>query len=191
MFNYVKPALILFTLLTLLTGVVYPLFVTVVTQCLFPRQANGSLITDDTGRAAGSELIGQHFGNPAFFWGRPSATSTYPYNAAASGGSNLSTTNPSLLKSVTQRIDALHAADPENKADIPADLVTASASGLDPHITPAAASYQIERIAKVRHIDPEKLRKLVSSHTEQRQWMIFGEPRVNVMVINRALAEFD
>ncbi len=191
MFNYIKPALILFFLLTVLTGVAYPLFVTGIAQLIFPRQANGSLITNDTGQAVGSELIGQNFSQPAFFWGRPSATSPSPYNAGASGGSNFGPANPALLDTVTKRVDALHAADPENKAAIPVDLVTASASGLDPHITPAAAEYQIERVARTRHIDPEKLRELVRPHIKQRQWMVFGEPRINVLNLNRALAEFD
>jgi K+-transporting ATPase ATPase C chain len=188
MISYFKPALILFTLMTLLTGVAYPLLVTGLSQYIFPRQANGSLITDNSGNVSGSKLIGQVFSNPSYFWGRPSATSLYPYNAGASGGSNLGPTNPALMDVVKARIDALQAADPENKAAIPVDLITASASGLDPHISPAAADYQVGRIARLRNINLEKLRKLVHAHTEDRQWGIFGEPRVNVLALNLALA---
>ena len=188
MISYFKPALILFTLLTLLTGVAYPLLVTGLSQLIFPQQANGSLIKDDTGNVVGSALIGQAFQGPGYFWGRPSATAPYPYNAGASGGSNLGPTNPALMDVVKARIDALQAADPDNKAAIPVDLITASASGLDPHISPAAADYQVSRIAKLRNIAPEKLRELVQAHTEGRQWGLFGEPRVNFLGLNLALA---
>jgi K+-transporting ATPase ATPase C chain len=187
MFTYFKPALILFTLMTLLTGVAYPLLVTGLSQYIFPQQANGSLITNNSGKVDGSKLIGQAFSNPAYFWGRPSATSLYPYNAGASGGSNLGPTNPALMDVVKARTDALQAADPENKAAIPVDLITTSASGLDPHISPAGADYQVSRIAKLRNIAPEKLRELVRAHTEERQWRLFGEPRVNVLALNLAL----
>jgi K+-transporting ATPase ATPase C chain len=186
---YFKPALILFTLMTLLTGVAYPLLVTGLAQIIYPQQANGSLITDNSGKVAGSKLIGQWFSNSAYFWGRPSATTPYPYNAGASGGSNLGPTNPALMDVAKARIEALQSAGPDYKAAIPVDLITASASGLDPHISPAAADYQVGRIARLRHVAPEKLRELVRSHTETRQWGLFGEPRVNVLALNLALAD--
>jgi potassium-transporting ATPase KdpC subunit len=189
MMSHLKPALILFTLMTLLTGVAYPLLVTGLAQLIFPQQANGSLMTDKHGNKVGSELIGQAFQDPRYFWGRPSATSPYPYNAGASSGSNLGPTNPVLMDVVKARIDALQAADPDNKAAIPVDLITASASGLDPHISPAAAEYQVSRIARRRKIAPEKMRKLVRLHTEDRQWVLFGEKRVNVLALNRALVD--
>lgn len=189
MMSYFKPALILFILMTLLTGVAYPLLVTGLAQLIFPQQANGSLMTDKHGNKVGSELIGQAFQDPRYFWGRPSATSPYPYNAGASSGSNLGPTNPVLMDVVKARIDALQAADPDNKAAIPVDLITASASGLDPHISPAAAEYQVSRIARRRKIAPEKMRKLVRLHTEDRQWVLFGEKRVNVLALNRALVD--
>ncbi|MGY6277366.1 potassium-transporting ATPase subunit KdpC [Methylomonas sp. MgM2] len=188
MSTYLKPAVALFTLLTLLTGVVYPLLVTALAQGFFPVQANGSLIKDDKGEIIGSELIGQQFSDPTYFWGRPSATSPYPYNAAASSGSNLGPINPALVDTVAARVKALLDADPGNRASIPVDLVTASASGLDPHISIVAAEYQVPRIAKARHIDPAKLRNLLAKHTEGRQWQIFGEPRVNVLKLNLSLA---
>jgi len=188
MSSYLKPALVLFALLTLLTGVVYPLLVTALAQGFFPFQANGSLLKNAEGQIIGSELIGQPFSDTRYFWGRPSATSPHPYNAAASSGSNLGPTNPALITTVEARIKALHEADPEKHAPIPIDLVTASASGLDPHISIAAAEYQIPRIAKTRHIDPAKLRNLVAKHTESRQLQIFGEPRVNVLKLNLSLA---
>ena len=188
MMSYFKPALILFILMTLLTGVAYPFLVTGLAQLIFPQQANGSLITNDSGNVVGSQLIGQAFSNPSYFWGRPSATSPYPYNAGASSGSNLGPTNPALVNVVKARITALQTADPDNKSAIPVDLITASASGLDPHISPAAADYQVSRIAKLRNIAPEKLRELVKTHTEGRQWGLFGEPRVNVLSLNLALA---
>ena len=187
MFTYFKPALILFTLMTLLTGVAYPLLVTGLAHLVFPQQASGSLITNHGGNVVGSNLIGQAFGNPSYFWGRPSATSPYPYNAGASSGSNLGPTNPVLMDIMKARIDSLQAADPDNKAAIPVDLITTSASGLDPHISPAGADYQVSRIAKLRNIAPEKLRELVRAHTEERQWRLFGEPRVNVLALNLAL----
>ncbi len=190
MMFYFKPALILFTLMTLLTGVAYPLLVTGLAQLVFPQQANGSLITNPNGKVVGSKLIGQAFNDPSYFWGRPSATAPYPYNAGASGGSNLGSTNPALMDLVKTRIAALQAADPDNKAAIPVDLITASASGLDPHISPAAAEYQVSRIARLRNIDPEKLQELVRSHTEGRQWGLFGEPRINVLGLNQALDSF-
>lgn len=184
---YFKPAFILLVLMTLLTGVAYPLLVTGLTQLIFPQQANGSLIANNSGKVVGSKLIGQAFSNPAYFWGRPSATSPYPYNAGASSGSNLGSTNPVLMDEVKSRVAALKAVAPDNKTSVPVDLVTASGSGLDPHISPAAAEYQVNRIAKIRKIDPEKLRELVQSHTEKRQWGLLGEPRVSILKLNLAL----
>lgn len=187
MIKHLKPAIILFVLLSVLTGVIYPAVVTGLAQLLFPRQANGSLTTDAGGKTTGSSLIGQPFGSPGHFWGRPSATGPFPYNAGASSGSNLGPTNPALVDAVKARIEALKAADPGNKAPIPVDLVTASGSGLDPHISPATADYQINRVAKARNMPVEKLRALVDANTESRQWGLFGEPRVNVLTLNLAL----
>jgi len=187
MIKHFKPAIILFFIFSVLTGVIYPAVVTGLAQLLFPRQANGNLITDGSGKTIGSDLIGQTFSNPGHFWGRPSATGPFPYNAGASSGSNLGPTNPALVDAVKARIEALKAADPDNKALVPVDLITASGSGLDPHISPAAAEYQINRVAKARNIAPAKLRELVQAHTEGRQWGLFGEPRVNVLNLNLAL----
>ncbi|WP_019867034.1 potassium-transporting ATPase subunit KdpC [Methylovulum miyakonense] len=187
MIKHLQPAVILFVIFTVLTGVVYPAIVTGLAQLLFPHQANGSLMTDSNGKIIGSNLIGQPFSDPGHFWGRPSATGPFPYNAGASSGSNLGPTNPALADAVKARIEALKAADPNHKAPVPVDLVMASGSGLDPHISPAAAEYQINRVAKARHIAPEKLRALVEANTEARQWGMFGEPRVNVLALNLAL----
>lgn len=187
MFKTIKPAATLLLVMTLLTGVLYPAVVTGLAQLLFAGQANGSLIQNSQGKAIGSALIGQAFTSPNYFWGRPSATGPFPYNAGASSGSNLGPTNPALLDAVKARIAALRAADPGNTSPVPVDLVTASGSGLDPHVSPAAADYQIGRIAKARHIAPEKLRELVAAHIEGRQWGVFGEPRVNIAALNRAL----
>lgn len=187
MFMHVKTALIMLSIWTVLTGAVYPALVTGIAQALFPKQANGSFIRDSQGQAVGSVLIGQSFSANKYFWGRPSETASYPYNSGASGGSNLGPTNPALADAVKARIKALHAADPNNKTPVPVDLVTASGSGLDPHISPAAAEYQIERVAKARHLDPETVRESVSRHTEQRQWGGLGEPRINVLLLNQAL----
>ena len=187
MFTQFKPAFFMLVILTVLTGVLYPLTVTWLAQALFPKEANGSLITDSTGKPMGSELIGQQFSDPKYFWGRPSATAPYPYNAGASSGSNQGPTNPALVEAVTARIRALREADPENDAPIPVDLVTASGSGLDPHISPAAAEYQVTRVAKTRGLDPRTVRELVHAHTESRQWGFLGEPRVNVLKLNGAL----
>jgi len=186
MCRQLRAALVSLGLLTLLTGLVYPLVVTGLAQVLFPRQANGSLIVQN-GKAVGSELIGQPFDDAKFFWGRPSATSPYPYNAGSSSGSNLGPTNPDLEKAVKERVEALRAADPGNSAPVPVDLVTASGSGLDPHISPAAAFYQVSRVARARGLDVGLVRQLVERHIQGRQMGILGEPRVNVLQINLAL----
>lgn len=187
MSTYLKPAAMLLLLLTLVTGAAYPALVTVLAQALFNDQANGSLIKDAKGQLLGSELIGQTFSEPKYFWSRPSATGPYAYNAAASSGSNLGPTNPALADAVAARVQALKDADPSNKAPVPVDLITASGSGLDPHISIAAAEYQIKRVAKVRKINEAKLHELVNAHTEGRQWLVFGEPRINVLKLNLAL----
>ena len=184
-----RPALSLFVFLTLLTGLAYPLLVTGMAQWFFPEQAAGSLIKHD-GQWIGSHLIGQSFNDPKYFWGRPSATAPMPYNAAGSGGSNLGPLNPALVEAVNARVAALRAADPANRAPVPADLVTASGSGLDPHISPAAAAYQIDRVSRRRGLAPEQLRALVDQYTEGRQWGIFGEARVNVLELNLALDQY-
>lgn len=182
----VKPAIMMLLLLTVLTGLVYPLGITAIAQLLFPHQANGSLIVKD-GRVVGSSLIGQPFNDPKYFWSRPSATAPFPYNAAASSGSNLGPTNDALIRAVRARVDALNAADPGNTAPVPVDLVTASGSGLDPHISPAAAEYQVLRVASLRGMEEHIVRRLVHEQTEGRQWGILGEPRVNVLALNLAL----
>jgi len=181
-----RPAISLFLLLSIVTGIVYPFAVTGIAKAVFPQAASGSLIVKD-GKPVGSRLIGQNFADPKYFWGRPSATSPHPYNGTASGGSNLGPLNPALLEAVKGRIDALRAADPDNRLNIPADLVTASASGLDPDISPAAAAYQVERIARARKLPPGRVAALVNLHTDERQWGIFGEARVNVLLLNLAL----
>jgi len=186
MIKELKPAILMLLLLTLLTGVVYPLVVTGISQVAFPARANGSLIVRGD-RAVGSSLIGQPFSDSKYFWSRPSATSPYPYNAAASSGSNQGPANPALTDAVSARIKALRDADPDNKADVPVDLVTASASGLDPHISLAAAEYQVNRVARTRNLDPSKVRALVAENTEGRQLGVLGEPRVNVLRLNLAL----
>ncbi len=187
MSTYLKPAAMLLLLFTLLTGAIYPALVTLLSQLIFPEQANGSLLKDKAGQAVGSALIGQTFSDPKYFWSRPSATSPYSYNAGASSGSNLGPTNPALTEAVAARIQALKAADPENQTPVPVDLITASGSGLDPHISLAAADYQLQRIAKVRKISEAKVRDLVTANTEGRHWAVFGEPRVNVLKLNLAL----
>lgn len=178
-----RPMFVLFLLLTALTGIVYPLAVTGIGRMAFPSQVAGSLIMRDN-KPIGSSLISQSFQDPKYFWGRLSATSPMPNNASASSGSNLGPTNPALLEAVKARIDALRTADPDNKLPIPVDLVTSSGSGLDPDITPAAALYQVARVARVRHIDPAKLRELVLAHVTGPQWGLLGESRVNVLTLN-------
>jgi K+-transporting ATPase ATPase C chain len=181
-----RPTLVLFAALTVLVGVAYPLAVTGAAQALFPAQAAGGLVYQG-GKPVGSTLIGQNFSEPGHFWGRPSATSPMPYNAAASGGSNQGPLNPALVAAVKGRIEALRAADPGNSAPVPIDLVTASASGLDPHITPEAARYQVARVARARGLPPQQVAALVEQHVEQ-PWLAFiGEPVVNVLRLNLAL----
>jgi len=184
--NIIRPALVLFALLGALTGLVYPLAVTGAAQALFPSQAAGSLVMRN-GAAVGSSLIGQNFSDPKHFWGRPSATAPQPYNASASGGSNLGPLNPALAEAVKARVEALRAADPGNAAAVPVDLVTASASGLDPDISPAAALYQAARVARVRGLPLEQVNALVARHTQAPLWGLLGEPRVNVLALNLAL----
>jgi K+-transporting ATPase ATPase C chain len=167
MLKQIRPALVVFGLLTILTGVIYPLAITAIAQTVFRSQANGSLIAKD-GNPVGSSLIGQPFDAPQYFWARPSATGPGPYNAAASTGSNLGPTNPALLDAIKGRVEAMRKAHPDQAGPVPADLVTASASGLDPHISPAAAEYQVTRVAKARHLSPDAVRKLVAAHTEER-----------------------
>jgi K+-transporting ATPase ATPase C chain len=186
MLKELRPAVVSFLLLTLLTGIAYPLLVTGISQGLMSGSANGSLIVKD-GKSVGSELIGQAFSDPKYFWGRPSATGPMSNNASASSGSNLGPTNPALMDAVKARVQALRDADPGNQQLVPVDLVTASASGLDPHISPAAAEYQLARVARVRNLAPNIVNKLVSEHTEGRQFGILGEPRVNVLELNLAL----
>src|SRR3989441_8091271 len=179
-------AIISLALFTVITGIIYPAFVTAIAQVIFPQQANGSLVLQD-GKAVGSALIGQPFDDPRYFWGRPSATAPFADNAAASTGSNLSPTNPDLVKAVQGRVEALRAADPGNAAPVPVDLVTASGSGLDPHISPAAALYQVPRVARARKLDPHAVRQLVERHIAGRLLGLLGEPRVNVLELNLAL----
>jgi K+-transporting ATPase ATPase C chain len=186
MFTSFLPALRMLVVLTVLTGVAYPLVILGVGKAAFPGAANGSLITED-GKATGSTLIGQPFDDPKYFWSRPSATSPQPYNGGASSGSNLGPRNPALADAVADRIKALREADPGNAAAVPVDLVTASASGLDPHISIAAAEYQLARVAKARGMARDAVRALVTQSTEGRTFGILGEPRVNVVLLNLAL----
>jgi K+-transporting ATPase ATPase C chain len=184
--NQLKPALLMLLWLSLLTGVAYPLLVTGIAQAVFPRQANGSLIVRD-GKVVGSSLIGQPFDDPRYFWGRLSATAPHGYNAGAATGSNLGPLNPGLHAATRARIEALRVADPGNAAPVPVDLATASGSGLDPHISPAAAFYQVRRVARARGVDDAEVRRLVEQHVEPRQLGVLGEPRVNVLLLNLAL----
>jgi K+-transporting ATPase ATPase C chain len=181
-----RPALIVFALLTVVTGIAYPLLVTGLGQLAFGRQANGSLV-ESAGRVVGSELIGQSFSSPKYFWGRPSATGPQPNNGAVSSGSNQGPLNPALEQAVRDRIAALRAADPGNDLPVPVDLVTASGSGLDPQISPAAAEFQVSRVARERNVSPERVREFVQQATEGRTFGILGEPRVNVLELNLSL----
>jgi len=183
-----RPVLVLFAALTIVTGVVYPVVVTAVGQAVFPHRANGSLI-ERNGKVMGSELLGQQFDAPGYFWGRLSATAPNPYNPLASSGSNLGPTNPALADEVKGRLNALHEADPTNTAPAPVDLVTSSGSGLDPDISPAAAAYQAARVAKARGLSREQVAGLIDRHTSPRQLGVLGEPRVNVLELNLALDE--
>jgi potassium-transporting ATPase KdpC subunit len=191
MLAHIRPALVVLAALTLITGVAYPLLVTAIAQAAFPRQANGSLIVKD-GKSVGSRLIGQSFDDPKYFWGRLSATTdsngkALPYNGGSSVASNLGPTNPALGDEVKGRIDALKAADPDSEMPVPVDLVTSSGSGLDPDVSPAAAQYQVHRVAKARGLDEVRVRNLVVEHAEARDLGILGEPRVNVLELNLAL----
>lgn len=186
--HLLRPSVLMLALLTLLTGVIYPALITGLAQALFPHQANGSLITR-AGGIVGSELVGQDFSQPQWFWGRPSATSPVPDDASASSGSNLAPTNPALAQAVAQRVAALRAADPQAGAIVPADLVTASASGLDPHLSPQAVYFQVPRVARARGLDPAALRALVEKQIQGRQWGVLGQPRVNVLLLNLALEQ--
>ena len=181
-----RPVLVLFAALTVLTGLIYPLAVTGIGKLFFAQQVAGSLVMRE-GKTVGSSLISQSFSDPKYFWVRLSATSPMPNNASASTGSNFGPTNPALLDAMRERIKALREADPDNRMPIPVDLVTASASGLDPHVSPAAALYQVARVARARHMDPAKLRQLVLDKVEAPQWWLFGEARVNVLMLNLSL----
>ncbi|HVK31131.1 K+-transporting ATPase ATPase C chain [Variovorax boronicumulans] len=184
--SIVRPALVLFALLSAFTGLLYPAAVTGAAQALFPAQAAGSLVVRD-GKPVGSALIGQNFSDPKHFWGRPSATAPQPYNASASGGSNQGPLNPALADAVKARVEALRAADPGNTAPVPVDLVTASASGLDPDISPAAAHYQAARVARERGVPIDQVNALIVQNTQKPLWGVLGESRVNVLALNLAL----
>ncbi|MDB6091996.1 MAG: potassium-transporting ATPase, subunit [Gammaproteobacteria bacterium] len=186
MTSLLRPAIVLFLILTAITGIAYPLLVTGVAQAVFPSEAGGSLIAKE-GKAVGSSLIGQSFSDPRHFWGRPSATAPQPYNGLASGGSNLGPLNPALTDGIKTRVEALRAADPTNKSPVPVDLVTASASGLDPDISLAAAYYQVPRVARERSLPPDAVRSLIAAHARGKVLGILGEPRVNVLDLNLAL----
>ena len=186
MSKILPPALLTLIVLSVLTGLIYPLLVTGVAAVCCARQAQGSLIQQG-GKLVGSSLLGQPFDDPKYFWPRPSATTPQPYNGASSAGSNLGPTNPAQLDAVKAQLAALQQADPDNKSPVPVDLVTASGSGLDPQVSPAAAEYQVTRVARARGIDPQRLRGLVAAHTQGRQLGVLGEPRVNVLELNLAL----
>jgi potassium-transporting ATPase KdpC subunit len=190
MSSTIRPAIVLFLIMTVITGVAYPLLVTGIAQVVFPHQAAGSLIEQD-GKAMGSSLIGQSFSDPKHFWSRPSATGPFPYNASASGGSNQGPLNPALADAVKSRIEALHAADPTNTAPVPVDLVTASASGLDPDISVAAANYQAARVAQARGLKPQTVQALIAAHTKAKFLGFIGEPRINVLELNLALESLE
>ncbi len=181
-----RTSVLMLVVMTVLTGLVYPLAVTGLAQVAFPSQAGGSLVYEDD-KPLASSLIGQPFDDPKYFWSRPSATGPFPYNAAASGGANQGPIEPALLAAVKTRVEALRAADPDNKEPVPVDLVTASSSGLDPHISPAAAQYQLARVARVRGLEPDVVSGLVSQHTASRTLGVLGESRVNVVELNLAL----
>jgi len=189
MARQLRPVLMVFLLLTVVTGIIYPFFVTGVAQLIFPEKANGSLIRSED-RYVGSELIGQPFNDPKYFWGRLSATADFAHNPASSSGSNLGPSNPALVEAVKVRVTALQKADPENTSPIPLDLATSSGSGLDPHLSPAGAFYQVPRVAKARGLPEERVRELVARFTEPRQWGFLGEPRVNVLKLNLSLDRF-
>jgi K+-transporting ATPase ATPase C chain len=182
----VRPALVMLVSFTLLTGGLYPALVTAAAQVLFPYEANGSLLQGAEG-IRGSSWIGQPFEDPAYFWSRPSATAPFAYNAAASSGSNLGPLHPALQAAIAKRVATLRAADPGNTSPVPVDLVTSSGSGLDPHISPEAAKYQVARVARVRNVDRAQLRTLIANHTEGRAFGLLGEPRVHVLELNLAL----
>jgi K+-transporting ATPase ATPase C chain len=182
----VVQSVLMIVVMTLVLGIAYPFAITGLAALLFPAQATGSILERD-GAAVGSALLGQPFDDPKYFWGRPSATAPMPYNGAASSGSNLGPTNPALADAVKARVEKLRAADPGRSGPVPADLVTASGSGLDPHISPAGAAYQVPRVASARGLAPDRVSALVAAHTEGRQWGFLGEPRVNVLRLNLAL----
>ncbi|MGA9032159.1 MAG: potassium-transporting ATPase subunit KdpC [Sulfuricaulis sp.] len=186
MWNHLKSGFTMLVYMTVITGLIYPVVVTAVAQAFLSKPANGSLIVKD-GKPIGSALIGQPFSNPKYFWSRPSAIGPYPYNAGTSSGSNQGPTNPALTDAVAARIKALRDADPGNTAPVPADLVTASASGLDPDVSPAAAYFQAQRVARVRNLDIKRVQNLIAQHVQGRQFWVLGEPRVNVLELNLAL----
>ena len=182
----IRPAVSLLALMTLLLGIIYPFAITGAARLAFPRQAAGSLILED-GKVVGSTLIGQSFSDPKYFWGRPSATAPQPYNGLASSGSNLGPLNPALIDAVKANVKALHDADPDNRTPIPVDLVTASASGLDPDVSPAAVEYQAARVARARHLELDQVEALIKAHLRERLFGIVGERRINVLELNLAL----
>ena len=185
--NILRPAVLMLLIWSLITGLVYPLLITGCAQLFFPIQANGSLLLDRDGQPRGSSLIGQAFDEPKYFWGRPSATLPTPYNAQASSGSNLGPTNPALSARIQDTVSRYRRLTPEARHPIPVDLVTASGSGLDPHVSVAGIEYQIPRVAQARGMNPKQLKALVEKHIEPRQWLLFGEPRINILQLNLAL----
>lgn len=187
MIDQARPALVMLGLFSVLCGLVYPAAITGIAQATMPYQANGSLVVGSDERVLGSDLVGQPFDDPKYFWSRPSATGPFPYNGGASSGSNQGVTHPALVRAIHERVEALRAADPGNDAPVPVDLVTASGSGLDPHITPAAALYQVPRVARVRGLSAPRVRALIEASVEDRTLGVLGEPRVNVVRLNRAL----